>query len=147
MSISRKYRKWIMWVIPCWTKLLLVELLMFVLICKRRKLPRIINLSLCWIYNFQGATTDSLKSSEFILITGKFQSKKCRAQMKEREKCKQTSHHWPQCAKWFSRYSISKSGFWARWTLPFCRFSASFSLKYDVTDAMLQDNKKLNCNV
>ena len=42
---------------------------------------------------------------------GKFQSKKCRAQMKEREKCKQTSYHQPQCAKCFSRYSISKSGF------------------------------------
>ena len=146
MSMSRKYI-WIMWVIPCWTKLLLVELLMFVLINKRRKLPRIINLSLRWIYNFQGATTDGLKSSEFILITGKFQSKKCSAQMKEREKCKQTSRHWPQCAKWFSRYSISKSRFWAKWTLLFCRFSTSFSLKYDVTDAMLQDNKKLNCNV
>ena len=59
MSMSRKYI-WIMWVIPCWTKLLLVELLMFVLINKRRKLPRIINLSLRWIYNFQGATTDGL---------------------------------------------------------------------------------------
>ena len=70
-----------MWVIPCWKKLLLVELLMFVLICKRRKLLRIINLSLRCIYNLQGATTDSLKSSEFILITGKFQSKKCRAKM------------------------------------------------------------------
>ena len=23
--------------------------------------------------------------------------------MKEREKCKQASHHRPQCAKWFSR--------------------------------------------
>ena len=63
--------------------------------------------------------------------------------MKEREKCKTTSHHRPQCAKWFSRYSISKSGIWARWTSPFCRFSASFSLKSDVTDAMLQDNKKM----
>ena len=58
--------------------------------------------------------------------------------MKEREKCNKTSHHRPQCAEWFSRYSISKSGIWARWTSPFCRFSASFSLKYDVTDAMLQ---------
>ena len=28
--------------------------------------------------------------------------------MKEREKCKKTSYHRPQCAKWFSRYSISK---------------------------------------
>ena len=63
--------------------------------------------------------------------------------MQEREKCNKTSHHRPQCAKWFSRYSISKSGIWARWTSPFCRFSASFSLKYDVTDAMLQDNEKI----
>ena len=54
-----------------------------------------------------------------------------------------TRHHRPQCAKWFSRYSISKSGIWARWTSPFCRFSASFSLKYDVTDAILQDNEKM----
>ena len=63
--------------------------------------------------------------------------------MKEREKCKKTSHHRSQCAKWFSRDSISKSGIWARWTSPFCRFSASFSIKYDVTDAILQDNEKL----
>ena len=27
-------------------------------------------------------------------------------------------------------------------TSPFCRFSAPFSLIYDVTDAMLQDNEK-----
>ena len=66
--------------------------------------------------------------------------------MKEVEKCKKkknTSHHRPQCAKWFSRYFISKSGIWARWTSPFCMFSASFSLKDDVTDAMLQDNEKM----
>ena len=63
--------------------------------------------------------------------------------MKEREKCKTTNHHQPQCAKWFSRNSISKSGIWVRWTSPFCRFSASFSIKYDVTDAILQDNEKM----
>ena len=63
--------------------------------------------------------------------------------MKEREKCKESSHHRPQYAKWFSRYSISKSGIRARWTSPFCRFSASFSIKYDVTNAILKDNKKL----
>ena len=63
--------------------------------------------------------------------------------MKEREKWKKTSHHRPQCAKWFSRYSISKSGIWARWTSSFCRFSASFSIKYDVTDAILQHNEKM----
>ena len=39
--------------------------------------------------------------------------------------------------------SPAKSGIWARWTSPFCRFSASFSLKYDVTDAILQDNEKM----
>ena len=63
--------------------------------------------------------------------------------MKEREKCKTTSHHRPQCAKWFSRYSISKSGIRAIWTSPFCRFLSSFSIKYDVTDAMLQDIEKM----
>ena len=26
---------------------------------------------------------------------------------------------------------------------PFCRFSASFSIKYDVTDAILQENEKI----
>ena len=41
------------------------------------------------------------------------------------------------------RYSISKSGIWARWTSPLCRFSASFSIKHDVTDAILQDNEKM----
>ena len=34
-------------------------------------------------------------------------------------------------------------GIWARWASPFCSFSVSFSIKYDVTDAMLQDNEKL----
>ena len=63
--------------------------------------------------------------------------------MKEREKCKKPRHHRPQCAKWFSRYSISKSGIWASWALPFCRFSAPFSIKYDIRDAILQDNEKL----
>ena len=29
------------------------------------------------------------------------------------------------------------------WTLPFCRFLASFSIKYDVTDTMLQDIEKM----
>ena len=35
------------------------------------------------------------------------------------------------------------AGNWARWTSPFCMFSASFLLKYDVTNAMLQDNEKM----
>ena len=62
--------------------------------------------------------------------------------MKEHEKCKNTSHHRPQCAKWFLRYSISKSGIWAIWTSPFCRILALIPLKYDVTDPMLQDIEK-----
>ena len=60
--------------------------------------------------------------------------------MKEREKCRKTSHHRPQCV---SRNSILESGIWIRRTSPFCRFSASFSIKYDVTDAILQDNEKM----
>ena len=80
-------------------------------------------------------------------LKGNLRSKKSWAQMKEREKCNKTSHHRPQCAKWFLRYSISKSGIWARWTSPFCWFSASFSPKYDVTDAMLQGNGKWKCNI
>ena len=52
-------------------------------------------------------------------------------------------HYRPQCTKWFSRYSISNSGIWARWTSLFCRFSASFSIKYDITYAILQDNEKM----
>ena len=56
---------------------------------------------------------------------------------------KKMSHYRPQCAKWFSRYFISKSGIWARWISPFCMFSASLSIKYDVTDTILQGNEKL----
>ena len=68
--------------------------------------------------------------------------------MKKREKWKKiTSHHWPKCAKWISRYSISRLKIWARWTSPFCRFSASFSLNYDVTDAILQHNEKIKQNI
>ena len=70
--------------------------------------------------------------------------RKSLAQMKERQKCKEkTSHHRPQCAKWFSRYSTSKSGISAIWTSPFCRFLASIPLKFDVTDTMLQDIQKM----
>ena len=76
-------------------------------------------------------------------LKGTSSRKQSLAEMKEREKCKKMSHHRPQCAKWFSRYSISKLGIWARWTSPFYRFSASFSIKYDVTDATLQDNEKM----
>ena len=36
-----------------------------------------------------------------------------------------------------------ESGIWARWISPFCRFSASFLIKYDVTDPILQDNEKM----
>ena len=43
-------------------------------------------------------------------VKGNLRSKKSLVQMKEREKCKKTGDHRPQCAKWFSRYSISKSG-------------------------------------
>ena len=64
--------------------------------------------------------------------------------MNEREKCKKKNEpSSTSMRQWFSRYSISKSGIWERWTSPFCRFLASFSIKYDVTDAILQDNEKM----
>ena len=78
----------------------------------------------------------------FIYRKGKLQSKKVKLKRKSMENEKKMSHHWHQCAKWFSRYPIPKSAIWARWTSPFCRFLASFSLKYDITDAILQDIEK-----
>ena len=66
--------------------------------------------------------------------------KKVQLKWKSVKNAKKTSHHRHQCAELFSRYSITKSGIWARWTSP---FSASFSIKYDVTDAMLQHNEKM----
>ena len=86
----------------------------------------------------------NLKLVEMDMIKGNLRSKKKLSSNERAWKMqKKTSHHRPQCAKWFSRYSISKSGIWTRWTTPFCRFSALFSLKYDVTDAMLQHNEKM----
>ena len=80
---------------------------------------------------------------KYCCVKGNLRSKKSYAHIKEREKCEKTSHHRLQCTKWFSRYSISKSGILARWTSPFCRYSASVSLKYDVTEEVLQDNEKM----
>ena len=48
--------------------------------------------------------------------------------MKECEKCKKASHHRPQCAKWFSRYSISKSGIWQDGHRHFVGFQPHFQL-------------------
>ena len=79
----------------------------------------------------------------FAGVKGNLQSKKVKVKWKSVKNAKETSHHRPQFTKWFSRYSISKSGIWERWTSLFCRFSASFSIKYDVTDAILQDIQKL----
>ena len=63
--------------------------------------------------------------------------------MKEREKCKKRAITDLNAPNGSRDISISKSGIWARWTSPFYRFSASFSIKYDVTDAILQDNEKM----
>ena len=39
--------------------------------------------------------------------------------------------------------SFQESGIWERWKLPFWKFWASFSHKYDVTDVILQDSEKV----
>ena len=94
------------------------------------------------LLEMQNTFSVALITKQFTLLKGTSGRKESLAHMKEREKCKTTSHHRPQCAKWFSRYSISKSGIWTIWTSPFCRFLASIPLKYDVTDAMPQDIEK-----
>ena len=99
----------------------------------------------CTVKQYESRNGGKIRNSDMLYhsVKGNLHSKKSLAQMKEHEKCNKTSHRRPQCSKWFSKYSISKSGIWARWTSSFCRFSALFSLKYDVTDAMLQDNEKM----
>ena len=94
-------------------------------------------------YGKPAPSSTRIKKSSELFVKGNLQSKKSLAQMIKREKCKKMSHHRPQCVKWFSRYPISKSGIWARWTSPFCRFLATFSIKYDVTDALLRDIEKM----
>ena len=80
-------------------------------------------------------------------IKGKLWSKNKLNSIESGWKMQKISHHWPQCAKWFSRYPIPKSGIWAKWMSPFCRFSVSFSRKYDVTDASGKTMKKWECNI
>ena len=63
--------------------------------------------------------------------------------MKEREKCKKQAITDLNAPNGSRDIPFQKSGIWAIWTSPFCRFLASFSLKYDVTDAMLQDIGKM----
>ena len=62
--------------------------------------------------------------------------------MKERKKCKsepsQTSMR--QMVLEIFHFKVRNL---ARWTSPFYRFSASFSIKYNVTEAILQDNEKM----
>ena len=57
------------------------------------------------------------------------------------------SHHRPQCAKWFSRYFVSKSGIWARWTSPFRRFLAPFYLNMTSQTQYCKTMKKWKCNI
>ena len=49
-------------------------------------------------------------SPVLIGLKGKSGQKISQAEMKEHEKMQKMSHHSPQCAKWFSRYRILKSG-------------------------------------
>ena len=76
-------------------------------------------------------------------LKGQLHSKNKLSSNERAWKCQKMSPNWPQCAKWFPRYLISKSGIWARWKSPFWKSSASFSRKYDVTNAILQENEKM----
>ena len=63
--------------------------------------------------------------------------------MKEREKCKKTSRHRPQCAIMVLEIFHFKVRNLGKMDIAILRFSASFSLKYDITDAILQDIEKI----
>ena len=64
--------------------------------------------------------------------------------MKEREKCKKNElSPTSMCQMVLEVFHFKVRNLGKIRTLPFCRFSASFSIKYDVTDAILQDNKKM----
>ena len=54
--------------------------------------------------------------------------------MKECEKCKKEEPSPTSMRQMVLEIFHFKSGIWARWTSPFCRFSALFSIKHDVTD-------------
>ena len=79
------------------------------------------------------------------ILEGQCHSKNKLSSKKEHDKCRKTSPHWCQCTEWFSRYPIPKSGIWARWMPPFWKLElkASFSQKYEVTNAILWDNEKM----
>ena len=59
---------------------------------------------------------------------GHLRSKQKLSSNEEREKCIKTSHYRPQCAKWFSRYSISKSGIGQDGYRHFVVFQPNFQL-------------------
>ena len=68
--------------------------------------------------------------------------------MKEHEKWKENETSLISVLQMvLSRYPVPKSEIWARWTLPFCRFSASISHKYDVTEQSGKAMRKWKCNI
>ena len=60
--------------------------------------------------------------------------------MKERKKCQKNEPSPTLMRQMVLEIFHFKSEIW---TSPFCRFSASFSLEYNVKDAMLQDNEEM----
>ena len=64
--------------------------------------------------------------------------KKSYPQMKEGENAKNEPLPTSTCQMVFEIFHFKVRN-WARWTSPFRRFSASFSIKYDVTDSTVQD--------
>ena len=81
------------------------------------------------------------------IVKGNLQSRKKLSSNERAWKIQKTSHHRPQCAKWFLTYSISKSGIWAKWTSPFCRFKPHFQLNMVSQMQYCNTMKKLRCNI
>ena len=63
--------------------------------------------------------------------------------MKERDKYKKNEPPLASMRQMFLEISHRKVKNLSKIKSPFCRFSASFSRKYDVTDAIRQDNGKM----
>ena len=108
-------------------------------------------------YNWRGNVTSETNLIEFLKqefhINKLHCRQMCKGKLRSQKKVKltwksvKTSHHWPRCTKWFSRYPISKSGIWARRTAPFCGFSASFSLNMTSQTQSFETMKKWKCNI
>ena len=110
-----------LWIVRTISKLYTVNLLVF---CNNYESYWIMRIIWIRIVSHHRSTMTCRKQSGryFVFIKGEFWLSTSWAQMKEHEKSKRTSHHWPSCANWFLRYRNSKSYLLPIRMLPFSWF-------------------------